>query len=135
MHQQSNGSAMNVVLWILAAVLAGLFLAAGGMKLAQPKEKLAASPNMAWAQDFSPGALKAIGALEVLAAIGLILPPALGIVPVLAPLAATGLALLLVGAAITHARRKETSAVVTPVVLIVLTGVVAWGRFGPYPFA
>jgi uncharacterized membrane protein YphA (DoxX/SURF4 family) len=126
---------MNIVLWILAAVLAAVFLAAGGMKLAQPKEKLAAMPNMGWAQDFSPGALKAIGALEVLAAAGLILPPALGIVPVLAPLAATGLVLLLVGAAITHARRKETRGVVTPVVLIVLAGAVAWGRFGPYPFA
>ncbi len=59
---------MNVGLWILTALLAAAFLAAGGMKLAQPKEKLAASPNMAWAQDFSPGMLKTIGALEVLAA-------------------------------------------------------------------
>jgi uncharacterized membrane protein YphA (DoxX/SURF4 family) len=126
---------MNIVLWILAGLLAVLFLAAGGMKLAQPKEKVAASPNMAWAHDFSPGALKAIGALEVLAAIGLVLPAALGIVPVLVPLAATGLVLLMVGAAITHGRRKESRAVVTNVVLIVLAGLVAWGRFGPYPFA
>jgi hypothetical protein len=43
------------------------------MKLAQPKEKLAASPNMAWTEDFSPGMLKMIGTLEVLAAVGLIL--------------------------------------------------------------
>jgi uncharacterized membrane protein YphA (DoxX/SURF4 family) len=126
---------MNIVLWILAALLAAVFLAAGGMKLAQPKEKLVASPNMAWAGDFSPGMIKAIGALEVLAAVGLILPAALGIVPVLVPLAAVGLVLLMVGAAITHARRKESRAIVTNVVLIVLAGVVAWGRFGPYPFA
>jgi uncharacterized membrane protein YphA (DoxX/SURF4 family) len=126
---------MNIVLWILAGLLAAAFLAAGGMKLAQPKEKLAASPNMAWAEDFSPGMLKTIGALEVLAAVGLILPALLGIVPVLVPLAALGLVLLMVGAAITHARRKEPSAVVTNVVLIVLALVVAVGRFGPYPFA
>ena len=126
---------MNIVLWILAALLAAVFLAAGGMKLAQPKEKLVASPNMAWAGDFSPGMIKAIGALEVLAAVGLILPAVLGIVPVLVPLAAVGLVLLMVGAAITHARRKESRAIVTNVVLIVLAGVVAWGRFGPYPFA
>lgn len=125
---------MNIVLWILATVLALLFLAAGGMKLAQPKEKLVASPNMAWAEAFSPGTLKVIGALEVLAAIGLILPAALGIVPLLTPLAATGLVLLMVGAAITHARRKESSTIVMNVVLIVLAGVVAWGRFGPYAF-
>jgi uncharacterized membrane protein YphA (DoxX/SURF4 family) len=126
---------MNIVLWILAALLAALFLAAGGMKLAQPKEKLAASPNMAWAQDFSPGMLKTIGALEVLAAVGLILPAALGIVPVLVPLAAVGLILLMAGAAITHARRGESQAIVMNVVLIVLAGLVAWGRFGPYSFA
>jgi uncharacterized membrane protein YphA (DoxX/SURF4 family) len=126
---------MDIVLSILAALLAAAFLAAGGMKLAQPKEKLAASPNMAWAQDFSPGALKSIGALEVLAAVGLILPAVLGIVPVLVPLAAVGLILLMIGAAITHARRGESRAIVTNVVLIVLAAVVAWGRFGPYPFA
>jgi uncharacterized membrane protein YphA (DoxX/SURF4 family) len=126
---------MNIVLWILAALLAAFFLAAGGMKLAQPKEKLAASPNMAWAQDFSPGMLKTIGALEVLAAVGLILPAALGIVPVLVPLAALGLVLLMVGAAITHARRGESRAIVMNVVLIVLAAVVAWGRCGPFPFA
>src|SRR5690349_18663366 len=126
---------MNVVLWILAAVLAALFLASGAMKLAQPKEKLAAAPNMGWAADFSPAAIKAISALEVLAAVGSILPAALGIVPVLAPLAATGLVLLMAGAAITHARRRESRAVLTNVVLIVLAAVVAVGRFGPYPFA
>jgi uncharacterized membrane protein YphA (DoxX/SURF4 family) len=126
---------MNIVLWILAALLAVAFLAAGGMKLAQPKEKLAASPNMAWAQDFSPGMLKTIGALEVLAAVGLILPAVLGIVPVLVPLAAVGLILLMAGAAITHARRGESSAIAANVVLIVLAAVVAWGRFGPYSFA
>jgi uncharacterized membrane protein YphA (DoxX/SURF4 family) len=126
---------MNIVLWILAGVLAFAFLAAGIMKLTQPKQKLTANPNMAWAQDFSPGMIKTIGVLEVLAAVGLILPAVLGIVPVLVPVAAVGLVLLMVGAAITHARRKESRAIATNVVLIVLAGVVAWGRFGPYPFA
>ncbi|HVL82798.1 MAG TPA: DoxX family protein [Pseudonocardia sp.] len=125
---------MNVVLWIIAALLAAASVAAGGMKLAQPKEKLAASPNMAWAEDYSPGMLKTIGTLEVLAAVGLIVPAVLGVLPVLVPLAAVGLVLLMVGAAITHARRKESQAVVTNVVLIVLALVVAVGRFGPYPF-
>jgi uncharacterized membrane protein YphA (DoxX/SURF4 family) len=125
---------MNIVLWIMAGLLAVMFVAAGGAKLAQSKEKLAASPNMAWTEDFSPGVLKLIGVLEVLAAIGLILPAALDIVPVLVPLAAAGLVLLMVGAAITHARRKENQAIVMNLVLIVLAGVVVWGRFGPYSF-
>ena len=122
---------MNVVLWIVAGLLALAFLAAGGMKLTQSKEKLAAS-GMGWTEDFSAGMIKAIGGLEVLAAIGLILPPLLKIAPVLAPLAALGLILLMIGAAITHARRKETPMIAINAVLLVLAVVVAWGRFGPY---
>jgi uncharacterized membrane protein YphA (DoxX/SURF4 family) len=123
---------MNIVLWVLAGVLAALFLAAGLTKLTQPKKKLAAT--MGWVEDFSPGMVKTIGGLEVLAAIGLILPAALDIVPVLVPLAATGLVLLMIGAAITHARRREFPMIGINVVLLVLAAVVAWGRFGPYSF-
>ena len=71
---------MNLILWIAAGVLAAAFLAAGSMKLMQPKEKLAES-GMGWTEDFSPGAVKAIGALAVLAAIGLIVPAALDMPP------------------------------------------------------
>jgi uncharacterized membrane protein YphA (DoxX/SURF4 family) len=124
---------VNIVLWIIAGLLALAFLAAGAMKLAQPKEKLAAS-GMAWVEDFSPAMIKTIGALEVLAAIGLILPAVLDIAPVLVPLAALGLAVMMVGAAITHVRRKENQMVFVNVLLLVLALAVAIGRFGPVPF-
>ncbi|MEV0381407.1 DoxX family protein [Nonomuraea sp. NPDC050643] len=124
---------MNVVLWVFAALLALLFLGAGAMKLTRPKEKLAAS-GMGWTDDFSAGAVKGIGALEILGALGLILPALTGIAPVLTPLAATGLALIMVGAAVTHARRKEFPMIGVNAVLLVLAAVVAWGRFGPYAF-
>ncbi|MEU6785974.1 DoxX family protein [Nonomuraea angiospora] len=124
---------MNVVLWIIAGLLALAFVGAGLMKLSQPKEKLAAS-GLAWTEDFSAGAVKGIGALEVLAGIGLILPAALGIVPVLTPLAAAGLVIVMVGAAVVHVRRKEYQGIVINAVLLVLAAVVAWGRFGPYSF-
>jgi uncharacterized membrane protein YphA (DoxX/SURF4 family) len=123
---------MNIVLWIIASLLAVAFLAAGLMKLTQPKEKL--NERMTWTRRISPAAVKTIGALEVLAAIGLILPAALGIASVLVPLAATGLVLLMIGAAITHARLKEPQMIVTNVVLLVLAAIVVWGRFGPYSF-
>ncbi|HET6391309.1 MAG TPA: DoxX family protein [Blastococcus sp.] len=123
---------MNVVLWIIAGLLALAFLGAGLTKLVQPKEKLATT--MGWVDDFSPGTVKLIGALEVLAAIGLVLPAALDVVPVLVPLAAVGLVALMVGAAITHARRRETPMIAINVVLLVLAVVVAWGRFGPWSF-
>lgn len=124
---------MNIVLWIITSLLALLFVAAGAMKLAQPKEKLAAS-GLAWTEDFSPGVVKLIGGLEVLAAIGLILPAVLDIVPVLVPLAAVGLIALMLGAAITHGRRKENQMIVANLILLILAAVVAWGRFGPYSF-
>jgi uncharacterized membrane protein YphA (DoxX/SURF4 family) len=123
---------MDVVLWILAGLLAVAFLGAGLTKLVQPKEKLATT--MGWVEDFSPGVVKLIGALEVLAAVGLVLPAALDVVPVLVPLAAVGLVALMLGAAITHARRRETSLIAVNLVLLVLALVVVWGRFGPYSF-
>jgi uncharacterized membrane protein YphA (DoxX/SURF4 family) len=124
---------MNVALWIIAGLLAAVFGASGLMKLIQPKAKLAAS-GLAWTEDFSSAAVKAIGGLELLAALGLILPAALDIAPILTPLAATGLVLVMVGAAITHARRKETPAIAVNAVLLVLAALVAWGRFGPHSF-
>jgi uncharacterized membrane protein YphA (DoxX/SURF4 family) len=125
---------VDVVLWIIAGLLAVAFLGAGAMKLTQSKEKLGANPNMGWTADFSPGVIKMIGGLEVLAAVGLVLPAALDIVPVLTPLAALGLVLVMAGAIVTHARRKENQAVLTNVVLLALAAVVVWGRFGPYAF-
>lgn len=124
---------MNVVLWIIAGVLAILFGMAGSMKLTQSKEKLASS-GMGWTDDFSPGTIKAIGVLEVLAAVGLILPAVLGIAPVLVPLAALGLAALMVGAIVTHARRHESQMIVVNVILLTLALVVAVGRLGPESF-
>ncbi|MFJ9706315.1 DoxX family protein [Streptomyces sp. NPDC101234] len=124
---------MNAVLWILAGVLALAFLAAGGMKVAQPRKKLAEA-GMGWTQDLSAGAVKTIGVLEVLAAAGLVLPAALDIAPVLTPLAALGLVLVMLGAVVVHARRRETQMIGVNVLLLALAAVVAWGRFGPYAF-
>jgi len=125
---------MNVFLWIVAGLLAAMFLAAGLMKLTQERRKLLANPNMQWTEDFSAGTIKLIGTAEVLGALGLILPAVLDIAPVLVPLAATGLAVLMLGAAITHARRKEPQPVVINVILLILAVIVAVFRFGPNSF-
>ena len=61
-------------------------------------------------------------------------PAALDVVPVLVPVAALGLAAIMLGAIVVHARRKETSNVVVNVVLLALAVFVAWGRFGPHAF-
>jgi uncharacterized membrane protein YphA (DoxX/SURF4 family) len=124
---------MNMALWIVQAVLALVFLGAGTLKLTQSREQLI--PRVGgWVENYSPGAIKAIGGAEVLGAIGLIAPPAVHILPVLAPLAAGGLVVVMIGAIITHAQRGEYSKVAVNFVLAVLAILVAWGRFGPYRF-
>ncbi|MET9386974.1 DoxX family protein [Streptomyces sp. NPDC002928] len=97
---------MTVFLWIVAGVLAVAFLLAGAMKLSHTPEQLAAS-GLGWAEDFDTGPIKIIGTLEVLAALGLILPTLVGVTEILAPVAATGLAVLRIDAGVIHGRRKE----------------------------
>jgi hypothetical protein len=87
-----------------------------------------------WVEEFSPAALKAIGALELLAAAALILPAALDIAPVLVPLAATGAVLLFVGAVIMRLRRGEKATIMFDLVYLAMAAFVAWGRFGPESF-
>jgi uncharacterized membrane protein len=121
---------MNVFLWIVQAILAALFATSGLEKVLQPKDKLAG--KYPWMQDVSQATVRFIGVMELLGAIGLIVPAATGIAPVLTPIAGTGLAVMGVLAAALHIRRKELYGVAVTVVLFALPALVAWGRFGPY---
>jgi len=123
---------VSVALWCIAAVLALAFTAAGGVKLFTPRPALA--KRMPWTVHATDLQVKLLGSLELAGAAGLILPGALGIAPVLVPLAAIGLALTMVGAVVLHLREGEAPGAVPAVVLLVLCLVVAWGRLGPYPF-
>jgi len=125
---------VNLTLWIIAGLLAVAYLASGGGKLFMPKEKIAAvGASARWVNDFSSPSVKAIGALEVLGAVGLVLPAVLDIAPVLVPLAASGLAVVMVGAVITRIRRREFKFMMADLAYLVLAAFVAWGRFGPEP--
>lgn len=97
---------MTIALWILNIVLALVFLGAGVMHAFRPVDKLVES-GMGWAGDMAPGLVKTIGILEILGAVGLIVPRATGLAPILTPIAAIGLAIVMVGAIPTHIRRKE----------------------------
>lgn len=123
---------MNVALWIAQILLAGMMLMAGAMKLAKSKDQLA--EQMDWVEDFSENTIRFIGGAEVLGAIGLILPAVTGIAPVLVPLAATGIAITMILAAIVHFRRGEMPNVAVTVMLLVVAVFVAWGRFGDNAF-
>ncbi len=122
---------MNVVIWIIQAVLALVFIVTGGLKLTQPKEKLAA--RMKWTEDSPRFMVKAVGAVEILGGIGLILPSLTGILPWLTPLAALGLVLVMIGASMTHIRRKEYSNIGLTTALLLMAVLVAVGRFWLIP--
>jgi len=127
---------LNLALWIVAAILAVVFLVSSSTKVFVPKEKLAGMGGAAsrWVEGFSPGALKAIGALEFLAAAGLIVPAALAIAPVLVPLAGTGAVLLFAGAVIMRLRRGERATIIADLAYLAMAAFVALGRFGPASF-
>jgi uncharacterized membrane protein YphA (DoxX/SURF4 family) len=122
---------MNIALWVVQVLLALAFGMAGFMKLTQPYEQL--SKRMGYVNDFSPTAVKAIGLVELLGAIGLILPAATGVLPWLTPLAAVGLVLTMIGASLTHLRRQEYPVIGMNVVLLILALIVAYGRFVAFP--
>ena len=102
------------------------------MKLATPQAELIAQ-GMTWAERLPSGIQYVIGGAEVLGAIGLILPSALGILPKLTPAAAAGLVTVMVLAAIDHGVAGEMGAIVPPLVLGAMAAFVAWGRLSGAP--
>ena len=124
---------MNIALWIVQILLALAFAMAGIMKVTQPIDRL--ETRMGWVKDVGPRGVRLIGSLEILGAIGLILPAVTGILPWLTPVAAVGFALTMVGAMITHGRRGEYSGIGVNVVLLVLALFVVYGRFVIVPIS
>lgn len=117
---------MNIVLWVIQGLLAVVFLAAGGMKLAQPIDTL--SKRLPWVLAVPPAFVRFIGAAEVLGAIGLIVPLATNILPWLTPTAAGGLVLVQLSAAAFHTSRHETNQVPGNIVLLVIAAFILIGR-------
>ncbi|MFF1876861.1 DoxX family protein [Leifsonia sp. NPDC058230] len=108
---------MLIAFWIVNGLAALVFLAAGIMKLARPREALTAA-GMAWAGDFASPSVKLIGLAEALGGLGLVLPLLTGIAAILSPIAGVALAVVMVGAIVVHVRRSESA--VPAAVLLVL---------------
>ena len=121
---------MNRALWILQVALGVYFVAIGVMHFIIPE---GLPDQMSWMYDLSTGLHVVSGLAEILGGLGLILPAVTGIQPRLVPLAATGLALVMVGAIIYHVGRSETQNIFFNVVLIVVLGFIAYGRTVLHP--
>ncbi|MFE6163793.1 DoxX family protein [Streptomyces sp. NPDC056486] len=114
---------MNVAYWIVAGPLSLFYLYGGGVKLVRSREGL--RPMMAWVDSTPMPAVRAIGLIEVLGAIGLILPPLTGIASWLALAAAAGFVVLQIGATRVHLRRGDRRIAVN-IVLVVTASVTVW---------
>jgi uncharacterized membrane protein len=117
---------MNIALWVLQGLVGALFLMIGSMKVFN-YEKFKAQAG----KDTPSKELTAfIGAAEIAGALGLVLPWATGVLPILTPIAASALALVMILAVGHHLQHKHGFGKAVPaLVFFVLTGLIAWGRF------
>ena len=126
---------MDLALWIAAGLLAVVALVGGVSKTFVPKEKLAKTTGGRWTADVGVGFVKGLGVLEILAAIGLILPAVVDIAPVMVAVTAACWVMLMIGAIITHVRYCDGAKyVLATSTYLALAVFVAWGRFGPGSF-
>lgn len=117
---------IDIGLWIVQALLAVVFLLAGGMHAFRSER---ARKNMTVLRDIPHGAVVFGGVMELAGAVGIVIPRLLNILPWLTPYAATGLATIMLIASGLHLRRKEYSAMGMTGILVVLAIVVAYGRW------
>lgn len=115
---------MTVAYWILAGLTAAFYLYSGVLKAVRSAEQL--RPMMGWVDSVPMTFVRTIGVLEILGAIGLILPPLTGIAPWLAFAAAIAFFLLQIGATTLHLRRGESSVVGLNLVLLVAGALLIW---------
>ncbi|NKQ52290.1 DoxX family protein [Amycolatopsis sp. K13G38] len=114
---------------LVQGLLALVYLAAGGLKVVRRREELVATGNLDWMKDSSDAGVKAVGLVEILGALGVILPWLTGIAPILTPIAAAGLVVVQIGALRVHLVRDERRPLPANVLLLLLAAFAAVGRF------
>jgi uncharacterized membrane protein YphA (DoxX/SURF4 family) len=119
------------VLWTVQGILAAVFAGSGMLKLFRSRAELVNTLGD-WAADVPDARLKLLGFVEILAALGLILPRLIGVLPVLTPLAAVGVFVVMAGAMVIHGKAREYPRVAANVVIAAAAVFVAVSRFGPY---
>ncbi|WKG03701.1 DoxX family protein [Mycolicibacterium sp. HK-90] len=121
---------MNITLWIITIVAGAAYAAGGTTMLVLSRERYRSmGRTQHWVDDFGDSHLKAIGTIKLVGAIGLVLPAAVGVAPVLTPVAACGLALFMAGAATTRFRRSEWLYMAGDIVYLGVFAFLAWGWF------
>jgi uncharacterized membrane protein YphA (DoxX/SURF4 family) len=125
-----NQKGLHITLWVAQVVLAALFLMAGITKCITPIDQMLA--NAPWAKDF-PWLIRFIGLSELAGGLGLILPSLLRIRPILTPLAAVGITVIMLLATILHLIQKEYSPSLFCIFIGLIAAFVTWGRLKKRP--
>ncbi|MEW6469852.1 MAG: DoxX family protein [Bacteroidota bacterium] len=122
---------MNVALWIAQLALAAMFIMSGFTKVTMPLDKLMI--QLPWVKDVPADLVRFIGLAELIGGAGVLLPSFFPVKPVLVPLAAMGLCVIMLLAAVFHITRGETEPIGINLALAGLAFFVAWGRFRKLP--
>jgi hypothetical protein len=122
MEHETTGRGRNIWLWTLQGLLTALFLVTGASKFVMPPEVLTQGNNL------SVGFIRFIGVMEIVGALGLVLPGIFRIARWLTPLAAGGLLAIVIGATIVTATGSQAAMTPIPLVTAILVAVVLWGR-------
>ena len=130
MENQIKSKRLHITLWVVQVILALAFGMVGIMKMYKPADQLI-EMGMTFVKHFELSTIRFIGIAEILGAIGLILPAAIRIKPILTPIAAIGIALVMILASAQHISRNESF--VPTVVLFALAVFIAWGRLLKVP--
>jgi uncharacterized membrane protein YphA (DoxX/SURF4 family) len=115
---------MNIILWICQGVLAALFLLSGSAKISMSKQRMIETGQTGVAP-FPLPVIRVVAACELVGVVGLIAPKATGVLPVLTAAAAIGLAVVMVGAIITHTKLREPGPVAANTVILAVCCFVA----------
>jgi hypothetical protein len=126
-HPAKPSKLLIIALWTVQVLLALTFMWAAAMKLFQPIEKLSAM--WPWTAQVSAILVKLTGIVDLLGAIGILLPSLLRIQPKLTSFAATGIVALMIAAGIFHILRKETSSIGVNIAFALMAIFVIWGRY------
>lgn len=117
---------MNILIWTVQVLLGLMFVAGGVMKVFRYE---ATKKSMPWVGEYSKGFVMFVGAADLLGGLGVVLPEATGIAPVLTPIAAIGLAVIMLLALIFHIRRGEYGSIGMNAIMLALAVFVAIARF------
>lgn len=116
---------MIIAYWVVAGILAFVYLLVGGTKIIRSRAQLEDS-GMSWVQGANPAVVKLVGLVEILGAVGLILPPLINTAVLLAPLAAIGLVLVQAVAIGVHMQMKDVRSLPINIALLLLAFAAAW---------